>query len=147
MARAGAKLTGDKGLERLLRELPGRVANKVNRQAVTKATTPVLAAVKSAAPVDKGNLRRAMIKKVYSRKGRTNGLMGANANFVGPDGEQPFRYDHLVEYGHVAPDGTVTPPNPYMRAGWDASVSIAAETYREQMAAGIDAEAKKLGGK
>jgi hypothetical protein len=118
----------------------------VNRRAVNLATSPVLAAIKGTVPVDKGNLKAALKKKITSRKMRATGLVGADASYVGPNGEQPFRYDHLVEFGHVDPDGTVVPPNPYMRAGWDAAEATARETYQAELADGIETEAKKLAG-
>ena len=146
MAVARAKVTGDKGLLAILTQLPGRVATRVNRRAVNLATTPILRASKAEAPVDKGNLRAALIKKVVSRKMRASGIVGADAAYVGGNGEQPVRYDHLVEYGHVTADGTVTTPDPFLQRGWDESIGGATDLYRQTMAEGIEAEAKNLGG-
>ncbi len=146
MARLGARLKGDDQLMALLTQLPGRVASKVNRAAVTKATTPILNAVKGRVPVASGLLRKSMVKKVTNRKTKAKGIIGASSKVTGPNGEQPFRYDHLVEFGHVAPDGTVVPPNPFMREGWEQSEATARTMYAAAMADGIEAEARKLGG-
>ena len=146
MAVSRARIAGGKGLMALLTQLPGRVATKVNRRAVNLATTPILRACKAQAPVDKGNLRAAMVKKVVSRKARASGIVGADAGYVGEHGEQPVRYDHLVEYGHVTPAGTTTTPNPFLQRGWDESIAGATEMFKQTMAEGVEAEAKKLGG-
>lgn len=161
MAKGGVSITGDKALQRMLRELPGRVATKTNRRAVDLATTPILNAVREQCPVDEGDLRKAQIKKVYNRGMRANGIVGADANYVGQAGRKltgeakasaegevkiPAKYDHLVAYGHVTPGGETTAPNPYIQRGWDASVGGALAKYESELAAGVEAEALKLGG-
>lgn len=165
MASAGVKITGDKALQRLLRDLPGRVANRVNRRAVDLATTPILQAVKDECPVDEGDLLKAQIKKVYSRGMQANGIVGADANYTGQGGKRlgkderaaalnmgsdvkiPSKYDHLVTYGHVTPDGTTTTPNPYLQRAWAESVGGALAKYESQVASGVESEAAKLGGR
>jgi hypothetical protein len=161
MASAGVTITGGKALQRMLRELPGRVANKVNRRAVNVATTPILQAVKDECPVDEGDLRKSQIKKVTSRGTQANGIVGADANYTAQGGKRltkeerasatgelkvPAKYDHLVAYGHVTPGGATTTPNPYIQRGWDESIGPAQAKYETELGRGVEAEAVKLGG-
>jgi hypothetical protein len=146
------KLTGADKLRKQLAEL-GKRANAVNRRAVNVGTTPLLRAVKDEVPVEAGDLRRAQTKKVTSSGPRANGIVGADAAYIAQDGErigkgeqphpdkeikQPSHYDHLVEYGHVAPDGTAVPANPYMQRGWDSGIGAGQAAYEKALAEGIE---------
>lgn len=140
------QIKGDKKLMKMLRDLPQAVDNKVNRRAVNKAATPILQETRAQVPVDDGDLRRAQIKKITSRKGQCDGIVGSDKDYVGEKGEQPYRYDHLVHDGHHDPDGTVVPPNPYLQRAWDNSIGDALDVYESELAGGIESEAEKLGG-
>lgn len=163
----GVKITGDKRLMRMLQELPRRPATAANRRAVALATTPILQAVKSECPVDQGDLRRAQTKKITSRGGRANGIVGADANYTAAAGtggkltkdeaaahkagggelKVPSKYDHLVAFGHATRGGGQTTPNPYIQRGWDESIGTAQAKFEAELAAGIEQAAARLGGR
>ena len=82
----GIEIKGAQALQRMLRELPKAPARKVNRAAVTKATTPLLNACKDACPVDHDDLRRSLIKKITNEGMRANGIVGADENYVASAG-------------------------------------------------------------
>jgi HK97 gp10 family phage protein len=136
-----------KGLAELLKKLQrlgsSTTAKKVQRKAIRAGTNPLLAADRANIPVDQGDLRRAQIKKIVVNNFTCVGMVGTDTDYVGSDGSKPGKYDHLVEYGHVNPDGTVTPPNPYMRTTADQSLGAAQEAYIEKLAEEIEAEARK----
>jgi HK97 gp10 family phage protein len=144
MAVAGVKIKGDKKLLAMLRQLPKK-AVAVNRRAINVGTTPILRAVKAGVPVDHGDLKQSMIKKVSNHGPNCSGIVGADADYVGENGEKPAKYDHLVEFGHVATDGTQVSANPFMRNGWDEGYPEAQEKYEAALKAGIEkaAEAAK----
>lgn len=140
------QISGAKELISQLRHLQKEsTAGKILRRAVNLATTPILQAARQECPVDQGDLRRAQTKKVSGKRLTYNGIVGADANYVGEDGSKPSHYDHLVEDGHVAPDGTVVPPTGYLRRAWDQSIATAQAKYETTLAEGIEKEVLKAG--
>ena len=127
-----------------------RVQRKVVRQAVNRALTPTLKAARNAAPEDTGLLRESLAKKTktYADTGTIVGIVGPDKETQGTDAEGkprvPWRYAHLVEDGHVAPDGTVVPPHPFMRPAFDSTEEEMKQVMTERLAAGIEKEAAKL---
>jgi HK97 gp10 family phage protein len=136
------EVKGDKHLLKILQELNSKVAKQVNRRAVNLATTPILQAVKQNVPVDKGDLKKAQTKKITSKGGQANGIVGADADYVSEDGSRPAHYDHIIEYGHIAQDGKHVPANPYMRTAWDSSIEQAREIHEKALQEGIDQATK-----
>ena len=94
---------GDKELMALLMGL-GKKANAINRAAVNKAGTPALQEAKANCPVDKGDLKKSLVKKTTNKGPRSQAKIGADADYVDGNGEKPSHYDHLVENGRVTPD-------------------------------------------
>jgi HK97 gp10 family phage protein len=169
MATAGAKLTGDKKLIQKLREL-GKKSVGINRRAINLATTPILQAVKAACPVEHGDLKKSMIKKVWNRGEVADGIVGADTSYVvgAASGEKlqlgatkkesnaiiaaasedggvirPSKYDHLVEFGHATKGGGQVAAQPFMRNGWDSSISEARAKYEEELKNGLEKAAEK----
>lgn len=135
-----------KGMDDLLRKLKNlgstTVAKKVQRKAIRAGTNPLLVDAKANVPVDKGDLKRSLTKKIIVNNYRCQGIVGADSDYVGEDGSKPAHYDHLVEYGHADPDGTVTPPHPFMRTTADEAMGEAQEKYAEKLAEEIEKEAR-----
>ena len=137
------KVTGAAALEKKLKALAYEGSKKANRRAVNAGTTPLLRAVKAATPTDSGSLRRAMTKKVSGKGYAVNGKVGAARDYVGPDGQQPAHYLHLVELGHIAEDGTAVPPAAPLRKGYDSGVGPARAAYQAKLKDQIEKEAMK----
>jgi HK97 gp10 family phage protein len=135
MGKIGMRMKGDKALLKKLNNVAKSGAYKACRKAVVAGTQPLFKAVKSNVPVDEGNLKKAMVKKVSGKRGNYNGIVGADVDFVGENGEQPIRYDHLVEYGH---DGV--PARSFVRKGFDESGAAARAAYEAKLAAEIEKE-------
>lgn len=140
----GVEIKGDKGLMRMLKELPKSVESKINRRAVNLATTPILQEAKAECPVDEGDLRKSIIKKVTSKKGVADGIVGSDAAYVGENGKLAYKYDHLVHDGHATEDGGSVPANPYLQRAWDNSIGTARTKHEQELASGIESEAAKL---
>src|SRR5690349_2406160 len=107
----GATLQGAKELERALNTLGERIQRKVTRQAVNAALNPVLKAARAEAPEESGLLKESLAKKVktYVDTQTVVGLVGPDTKTMGEfNGEKrwPAKYAHLVERGHIAPDGS-----------------------------------------
>lgn len=162
---AAIKIIGDKRLLKKLRELRKRVQNKVNRRAVNLATTILVREAKAQAPVEDGDLKKSLTKKVYNRGMRASGIVGADRNYVIVNGrkanardvydgrrrkaefrdaqiKRPSNYDHLVEFGHVGPGGQMVPAHPFLRPAFESSIDGAANKYESELAAGIEKESQ-----
>jgi HK97 gp10 family phage protein len=146
-------IKGDKALIAKLKALGPRIANRVARRAVNLATTPILQAAREHAPITDeqskipGLLKRAQAKKISGHGLRYNGIVGADAD-VSATNEAgktmyPVFYDHLVEMGHLGPDGVEVPAHPYLRPAWEESIGTARAIHERELAAGIEREAAK----
>lgn len=85
------KLMTDKELIRKLERLDGRLRGSIARKAMRAASAPVIAAERQTAPVDLGNLRQSITKKIRTKAGRTYAVIGPAV----PEGA----HAHLVESG------------------------------------------------
>ncbi len=164
MSAAHATITGDRQLIANLKNL-GKKANSINRQAMNAAATPIVKAAKAECPVLHDHLKRALTKKVYNRGAIAIAIIGADAGYVASattnekisgigtkeeskaviesakeDGGiiRPAKYDHLVEFGHLSPDGKQIAANPFLRNAWDNSIAQAKQIYETKAAAGIE---------
>jgi HK97 gp10 family phage protein len=140
--KSGMHLSGAKELLDQLNEM-GKQSIPINRRAVNLATSPIVRAAKRNCPVDKGDLRKSQTKKVYNRGSNAMGIVGADADYIGEDGQKPSHYDHLIEFGHETKDGKHVPANPYLRTAWEESINEAQRIYGEEVAAGIEKAALK----
>lgn len=140
-----------RGFDKLLRKLEGlerKGAKRAMRKATRAGTAVLLKAVKKATPKDEGVLRKMQTSKVYGRGLSMAGIVGADvaklqAAESDPRNPRPSNIDHLVEEGHVAPDGTFVPPTGYMRRAADSAMPAAAAKYTQVLAAEIEREASK----
>ena len=140
------EIKGAKELQKKLAELSKQGAKRAARKAVNAGTTVLLKAIRANTPVDTGDLKQALTKKITKSRGGYNGIVGADKNFVGANGELPSHYDHLVEGGHKTEDGGTVPPRPFIRSGFDQSQRQALDTYSSKLATEIEAEALKGNG-
>lgn len=142
MARSvGSVTTGHKKLMKQLQSL-GKAGRSGNRRAVRKAVNVLRKAAKDECPVDDGTLRAAQIAVVKVRRDFVSGQVGADGTAKGPNGEEPFRYDHLVHDGFQMEDGTTVPGNPYLQRAFDNSIEEAQATYVREAKAAIERIAK-----
>lgn len=134
MPSNGVKISG---LDTLLRRLSALASESKQKTILRKSAragiAPIVKAEKRNCPVDKGNLKKAMDRKITGRGFRISALAGADINYVGEGGERPGKYDHLVIRGHVAPDGSVVPPNDFITRAADQSKAQAEAKYAEKM--------------
>lgn len=135
-----------KGLEKLLKKLDRlekQGATRAMRKATRAGTTVLGRAVKASTPVDEGNLKRAQATKVSGRGLSMSGRAGADVGKLEADERRPTNIDWLVEYGHVAPDGTFIPPSGYMRRAETSAMPAAEAAYIAKLTAEIEREALK----
>lgn len=137
-ARVDFDLAAAMDLSSLLKSLPQEVQRDVLLDMVKEGAKPVVRAIKRFVPVDTGALKESI--GVGLRKGKRNSMTAAA--YIGPvwesrfkngkkikgkgledliGSEQPARYAHNVEFGHVNRDGTTTEAKPFMRPGTEAS--------------------------
>lgn len=149
-------------LSRVQRIAKPSTRNKIARRAVDKASQPVAKAAKRLAPVSSepplipGLLRKAQGRKVktYGARGVSVAVVGSRTDFrrqIGvrvrgkkagqPIYQDPVKYDHLVELGHGGP--APASPHPFMRVALDTTRGQALSILRTEMAAGVDAEARR----
>lgn len=130
------------GMDKLLKQLEALGSQSKQKSVLRKAAragiAPVVKAEKSNCPVDKGNLKRAMARKITGKGFKVSALAGADINFAGDGGEKPGKYDHLVIRGHAAPDGTMVPPNDFITRAAVQSRSQSEAKYAEKLASEIE---------
>lgn len=134
-ARVDFDINAALALSDTLKNLPIEIQRDVLSEMVKEGSKPVVKSIKSMVPVDSGALKASI------GAGFRKGKRGSNyaAAYVGPmygkfigarklkkgesaeGSDQPARYAHLVEFGHVNRDGTTTPAKPYMRPGTEAA--------------------------
>lgn len=99
-----SRVIGVRGTTAALRAL-ARFASVPLNEASRHALAPTLAAAKELVPVDTGLLRRSLvIRRAKSPKISPRHFVGPSTRAVGPGGERPVKYAHLVEFGR-APNG------------------------------------------
>jgi HK97 gp10 family phage protein len=125
------QIKGAEKLQKKLDQLAKKDARKALRAATRAGTAALLKGVKREVPVDEGDLKRAQTSKVTGRGSNLNGIVGADVAKL-KDGEskgRPSNIDHLVEFGHVATDGTFVPPSGYVRRGSAQSLPTAQQKF------------------
>jgi len=138
------ELHGDKALMRAMNLLPDKVYNKVVKQAVNQAATPIRKQAQKNAPVGKtGNLKRNIIKKskLYKNQAVVLSVVGGQYK-KDPSEEGSANHAHLVEFGHGGPKPA--PPHPFMRPAFDATKGKAEAKLRRAIGKGVEREAAKL---
>jgi len=138
------ELHGDKALMRAMKVLPDKVYNKVVKQAVNQAATPIRKAIEKAAPIGPtGNLRSHIIKKtkIYKKAATVITVVGGQYKRK-KDEEGSANHAHLVEFGHGGPKPA--PPHPFMRPAFEANKGKAEAKLRRAIGKGVEREAAKL---
>lgn len=152
MSAAGMKLTGDKELLKLLRKLP---EDKQVRGAVRKSVNAGAQVIlKSARNKAKSFQRTGALVRSLDKVVRTGKDKQSIYSFIGVDKKykeefegktvRPGKYIHLVEFGHIGPGGSFTPPKNFLRAAAAESESAAAGAFNTKLGPAIEAEAAKL---
>jgi HK97 gp10 family phage protein len=135
----GIKITGLDTLLRKLEALASQSKQKtILRKAARAGIAPVVKAEKAECPVDEGNLKRSLDRKIGGKGFKISAIAGADINYVGDDGKRPGKYDHLVVRGHVAEDGTVVPPNDFISRAGEQSRGQAEAKYTEKLMTEIE---------
>ncbi len=127
------KVTGLQELEKKLLGLGPLVATKVGDDAVLAASKPITAAIRRLAPVKTGALR----KSVTSQKTniRETSLLSRTIGF-----KKPGRfYAHLVEFGHMGPNGKHVAAHPFVRPALDANAERSILEMGARLWRGIEA--------
>ncbi len=140
------KIKGAEKLMKKLRRLERSGARRALRNATRAGTAVILKAVRKEVPTDEGLLKKAQTSKIIGRGMNMGGIVGADvaklASDAAADASRPTNIDHLVNFGHVAPDGKIIPPNGYMQRATSA-MPAAESRFVEVLAAGIEREAMR----
>jgi len=127
-------IRGAKEMDKLLRELGPRTANRVGDQALRAGAKVIVEEAKRLVSVKTGELRDAIT--VATEKSRTAG--DERIVFIGF--KPPVsRRAHLTEYGT-----SKTPAKPFIRPAMDTRASDALAAIGKVLARGITREANKL---
>ena len=126
------KIEGVKEVEAALKKLGPELANRAGDSALRAMAKPIVADARALAPRKRGlyakSIRFALTKKRGDADQRT-GFIGA---------ARPFsRIAHLLEFGHLARDGSHVAARPHLRPALDARV-------QDSIRAGADALARNL---
>lgn len=126
----------------LLKELPSRVENRVLQQATTKAARVIAREVRASAP--KGQGKQSPSSQKYGRLSRNIGVQALRkAKRKGQRGSRVWTKNAFwalfLEFGTK-----FIQPRPWFRPAVDRSKDKATEVLAEELAVGIDREARKL---
>lgn len=152
MANAGSvRIEGAEDLSALLNEMPRELRKQILAVAVARAAQPVVRAAKGGVTVDTGSLKRALgaVVRKYKNGADAVAVVGARRGYYaagkalkkGADrrgAAMPAKYAHLVEYGHVAPDGSFVPGKPFLRPALAASRTAVRQALVEGVGKGIE---------
>ena len=111
-----------------------RVSKKANRRAVSKAATPMLREAKLRVPVETGQLKRDLTKKVRTEPGGVvTAFIGARKN------SESSSIVHLVELG-----SSHSAPSPFLRPAFDLASEESVKVYKAEIWKDIRAEVAKV---
>ena len=117
------KLEGAEELERQLKGLDETLRKKAYRKALTKGANVVLKSAKEKVPVDTGNLKRSLAKKVTVSKREHSARIGWTQ---GKQAKHDAYYGHMVEYGTMR-----SAAQPFMRPSLDNHEDDVLDAYGE----------------
>lgn len=140
------KISGIKGIDKALTELPNRVAKKVIRKAMRSALKPVQSRVKALAPVgETGQLKQAVKVRASKRKKK---LIFLNVRIGKQDFTGDTYYGAMVEFGHkIRSGGQVVGQvegQHFMQKAFDQTAPQARDEATKAIKEGIEQEAKAL---
>jgi HK97 gp10 family phage protein len=100
------KIEGVEELGNAVKKLGKRIRADIGREALVSALTPLVNAAKRHAKKsrDTGALESSIGFRVkpYKRNAGFFAVVGPRRGFNGPDGRNPIKYGHLVEFGHYS---------------------------------------------
>jgi len=129
--------------ERNINKLASDVEKQAMREAVRKASTPMLQDTRAKAPVRTGALKESLAVKVKTYKRGNNAtvmaIIGPDSKFVGANGDTPAKYAHLVEFGteHSA-------AHPFLRPAFDATKDESQRVYAASLKPAIQRIAARV---
>lgn len=136
-----ADLKGFRELTAKLDQLKRSVRNRILRKAVTAAAGIVVNAAKAACPVETGQLRKSIGKRIktYRRTGVVVGIVGPRTGFKNATtGRNPTKYSHLVEFGSAT-----SAAKPFLRPAFDGNQSACLQKMAEVIEQELEQEARK----
>ena len=159
------EITGDKELNKQLRDFGPKVTNRLARKALRKVAAPVKKAVQLNVPKDEGDLRKAIGIKARKRteKAALMGTIGIQVLTLkkklkdiedsrNAKGNRSIFNPHWIEFGapghtHYGKGNAPLPPRPFMRPALDQSSHVVRRLWIQEIKAAMDAEAKKAADK
>jgi hypothetical protein len=107
-----------KGADRLLKKLKRlekKDAAAAQRKAAAAGGRAMAKVIRPEVPKDEGVTRKATTFKTVGRGRNAGAIAGADMAKLTEGEARPSNVDHLLEYGHVTPEGIFVPPSGYFR--------------------------------
>lgn len=143
MAGAEFRITGDKAIDRALKNLPRNVQRKVLRQAIRASVKIMRTQAEANMPRDTGVAADAL--QVRARKGAKRGTIAIDVQYdadkVTANSPNQFFYPAVIEFGSEALD---RPPDAPMRRAYDERGEEARQEALRRLRDGIIREAAAL---
>lgn len=132
-----------------LDELKQQIIRRAMKDALLKAATPGVRAARAKAPKESGALKKSIGKRgvtylhsqsAFVKAGPRNGFSLQHAGQT----RRPEKYSHLVEFGHLARDGSTVAPQPFMRPAFEETKEEMKKIYAANIADGVERHAARL---
>ena len=143
MAGADITMLGDKGLERMLKQLPDKAQDQAVRFGVRKAAEVAKQEMLRRVPTDTGELKQLLaagkLKSINRRGVLSIGSRLPTREELGIPAEAKSFWPSALEYGHAFPghEGKDVAPRPFMRPAIDENrprlIGIVADTLRKKI--------------
>jgi HK97 gp10 family phage protein len=134
------RIEGMAEIERAMKELGERASNRIARSALNRVGTVVVRAAREKVPVDSGDLKRAITKRLRRHRSWSHRqilLIGVQT--------PTSRRAHLVEFATKTETGAIrTRPQPFLRPAMDENEGKILQVMQDAMRRGIEREAAKL---
>jgi HK97 gp10 family phage protein len=141
-------ITGDRTVDRRLKQFGPKLAKKIFSKVIRKAAKPVLETARNAVPVDSGDLRRSLKIRARKRSRRNKNTVGVQV----VTGERFFKgelfYGGFLEFGwrtgkRGSDKRTQVQPKPFLRPAYDQNKSTVRNIFQTAMKAQVEQAAKE----
>lgn len=144
--KSGVKIEGEKELIKLLNQMPDKAHRAAVRAGINAGCQEIVKEARREAKTFKksGALAKSITKKVFTTKDKKIiGIVGADKK-VEIDGNKPYHYLHLVEFGHIDRGGNFVQGKRFLSGAQQKTKSLQLNKFETKTRIKMDKETEKL---